>query len=102
VLGCAECGLEYSSPGWIDAVIPDKFWLEISPTGHGGGILCINCMSRLLTEKRIYKVPMKIESGAFVCDSEKFRYRIMPFFIWQILNKRWFRKKRLYIFNADG
>ena len=48
---CYDCGLNYEDPGWIEAVIPDKVWNEISPTGDQGGILCITCISRRLIKK---------------------------------------------------
>ncbi len=51
---CYDCELDYGGPGWIEAIIPDKVWIKISPTKDEGGILCINCISRRL-EKRGYK-----------------------------------------------
>ena len=50
-LGCYDCDLEYGGDSWIEAVIPDKVWNEISPDGEGGGVLCISCIARRLREK---------------------------------------------------
>ena len=55
---CYECGLDYQDPGWIEAIIPDKIWNEISPTGNQAGLLCIICISRRLVEKGYKKVPV--------------------------------------------
>jgi hypothetical protein len=45
--GCYDCGVEYSSPDWIEAVVPDAYWRLISPTAPenpDGGLLCFRCM----------------------------------------------------------
>ena len=55
---CYDCGLEYGDPGWIEAVIPDQVWNEISPTGDQGGILCITCISRRLAKKGYRDIPV--------------------------------------------
>ena len=64
---CYDCGLEYGDPGWIEAVIPDKVWNEISPTGDQGGILCITCISRRLVKKGYKNIPV------FLCGIEPLR-----------------------------
>jgi hypothetical protein len=46
--GCYDCGLEYGSEDWLETIVPEKFWLEISPTGHDGGLLCFKCMRKKL------------------------------------------------------
>jgi len=56
--GCYECGLDYQDPGWIEAIIPDKIWNEISPTGDQAGLLCITCISRRLVKKGYKRVPV--------------------------------------------
>ena len=43
---CYDCGLNYGDPGWIEAIIPDKIWYDITPTSDQGGILCITCITR--------------------------------------------------------
>lgn len=55
---CYKCSLDYEDPGWIEAVIPDKVWNEISPTGDQGGLLCITCISRKLVEKGYKTIPV--------------------------------------------
>jgi hypothetical protein len=67
-LACADCGLPYGDPGWVDAVIPDDAWREISPTGDLGGVLCITCMARRLTVAGRH-VPVHIDSGPLSNES---------------------------------
>jgi hypothetical protein len=66
-MGCYDCGLEYGSTGWIEAIIPDKIWNDISPTNSEAGILCITCISRRLTEKGYKSVPV------WLCGTEPLR-----------------------------
>lgn len=63
-LACYCCGLLYGGLGWMDAVVPDDVWLEISPTGDGGGILCITCMARRCDARGIQS-GIYIGSGPF-------------------------------------
>ena len=56
--GCYDCGLDYQDIGWIEAIIPDKVWDFISPTGDSGGILCITCISRRLAENGLSRIPV--------------------------------------------
>ena len=58
MVGCYDCGLPYDGPGWIEAIIPDKVWDFISPTGDQGGILCINCISKRCAEKGLSRIPI--------------------------------------------
>jgi hypothetical protein len=62
-LACHDCDLPYGSDGWCDCHIPDEVWLRISPTGHGGGVLCISCIARRLVALGIDGVPLKVTSG---------------------------------------
>lgn len=55
---CFDCGFPYGAPGWIEAVIPDRYWKIISPTQDEGGILCINCISKRLVEHKLNRVPV--------------------------------------------
>ena len=55
---CYDCGLDYQDPGWIEAIIPDQVWNDISPTKDQGGILCITCISRRLVKGGYKKVPV--------------------------------------------
>lgn len=57
-LGCYDCGREYGGPGWIEAVIPDAIWAEISPTHNDGGILCISCIAERLEKRGLHHVPV--------------------------------------------
>jgi len=57
-VGCYDCGLSYDDPGWIEAIIPDRVWNDISPTGDGSGLLCIICIARRLVERGYKRVPV--------------------------------------------
>jgi len=47
--GCVDCGRPYGDQyGFPDLIIPDEAWLAISPTGHGGGLLCPSCICQRL------------------------------------------------------
>jgi hypothetical protein len=46
---CASCGMPYCDFP-CDMIIPDEEWRLISPTGDGGGLLCPNCICRLLAD----------------------------------------------------
>ena len=55
---CYDCGMEYGGDNWIEAIIPDHIWYEISPTGDEGGILCISCIAKRVKEKDFMDVPV--------------------------------------------
>ena len=55
---CYDCKLEYGGDEWIEAVIPDKVWNDISPTKNLSGILCITCICRRLAEKGYKDIPV--------------------------------------------
>lgn len=50
---CYDCQRPYGSPGFPDLVIPHDIWNRISPTGHGGGLLCPSCLIARLAEAGI-------------------------------------------------
>ena len=60
VAECADCGMPYTSPRWIEAIIPDHVWNLIRPDGcgEGAGLLCISCMSGRLTAASLTDVPV--------------------------------------------
>ncbi|MFA5458046.1 MAG: hypothetical protein WC261_10490 [Synergistaceae bacterium] len=64
---CYDCGFDYEDPGWIEAIIPDQIWNEISPTKDQGGILCILCISKRLAEKGYKDIPV------WLCGTEPIR-----------------------------
>lgn len=64
---CYDCGMPYGEKGWIEAVIPDHVWREISPTHNDGGILCISCIARRLEEGNYSPVPV------WLCGTERLR-----------------------------
>lgn len=47
-INCYSCGKSYGSPCWIECVVPDDVWAQISPTGDEGGILCVQCIANRL------------------------------------------------------
>ena len=52
VVTCYDCKRPYSDGTWPgDMLIQDSLWLDISPTGHEGGILCPSCIVKALLEK---------------------------------------------------
>jgi hypothetical protein len=61
---CFQCGLVYGDVGWMDAVVPNNVWAQISPTGHEGGVLCITCMAKRCEVLGI-ECEVKITSGPF-------------------------------------
>ena len=66
---CYDCGLEYSSNSWVEAVVPDDYWNIIKPDGcaNGCGLLCITCMARKFSELGFSDVPV------WLCGMEPFR-----------------------------
>jgi len=67
VARCYDCGLDYTSNKWIETIIPDKIWVQISPTGDIGGILCISCMAARLKDLGFDNVPV------WICGTEPFK-----------------------------
>ena len=46
---CADCGKKYGDEfGFPDLIIDDDAWLQISPRGSEGGLLCPSCICRRL------------------------------------------------------
>jgi hypothetical protein len=70
-LGCADCGLRYGGPGWMDTHVPDDLWLALSPDGRGNGVLCITCMASRCEALGFEDVPLKITSGPFAGHYER-------------------------------
>lgn len=62
---CYDCGRPYGGDGWIEAVIPDGIWKQISPTGDSGGLLCIQCMAGRCVAAGLCDVPVMLASGPF-------------------------------------
>lgn len=62
---CYDCGLPYSDDGFVDVVIENDKWREISPDGNGNGLLCFNCMCRRASAVNIACIA-RIASGPFV------------------------------------
>jgi hypothetical protein len=65
-LACFDCGRAYSSPAWVEAVIPDSAWDVIAPKADGSGVLCICCMGTRLVRFGLEDVPVKITAGPMV------------------------------------
>lgn len=69
--GCYDCGQDYDeNEGWIESVIPDLIWQEITPTAYDnpqGGILCISCIAKRLKQKGYGGVPV------WLCGCEPLR-----------------------------
>jgi len=69
-VGCYDCGMPYGEDGWIEAIIPDALWREISPTHDDGGILCISCISKRLSRAGLQWVPV------WLCGCEPLEARV--------------------------
>jgi len=69
---CYDCGLQYGSEAWIEAVIPDKIWNKIKPKDYedGCGILCITCIARRLSILGFKNVPV------WLCGTEPFNVHL--------------------------
>lgn len=66
-VGCDGCGLSYGSDWWIEAIVPDDIWAQISPTKDSGGLLCIGCIARRLRTLGLTDVPVML------CGTEPLR-----------------------------
>ena len=55
---CHDCSLDYQDPGWIEAIIPDRIWNDISPPKDQSGTLCITCISKRLVKGGYKRVPV--------------------------------------------
>ena len=64
---CADCGVEYGGPQWVEAVVPDRVWNTIRPadSSEGGGLLCIGCIAR-----RLRLVPEMGAVYVWLCGTE--------------------------------
>ncbi len=67
-VGCDDCHTPYGENGWVDAVVSDTAWAEIS-RGETPLILCLHCMTRR-AEQLGYTprnpLPLSIRSGPWV------------------------------------
>ena len=65
--GCADCGLEYGGPQWVEAVVPDRVWNVIRPAdaAEHGGLLCIGCIAR-----RLRLIPAMGRVPVWLCGTE--------------------------------
>ena len=60
---CYHCGEGYGSPCFPDLIVPNYIWVQISPTGDEGGLLCPNCICAALKAKGIRECPAAFMSG---------------------------------------
>lgn len=75
-LACPDCGLHYGGIGWCDAHVPTDVWIQISPSGNEGGVLCITCMARRIELLGLDNVPLLIGSGPWDFDTAIERTRL--------------------------
>lgn len=62
---CYDCGRQYGNEyGFCDLIVPNEIWLQISPTGNEGGLLCPSCIVRRCTQLDI-ECKAKFTSGPF-------------------------------------
>lgn len=57
---CDGCGLGYGSDGWIECIVPDEVWRQISPTHDEGSLLCITCIARAVKRLGLSDVPVRL------------------------------------------
>lgn len=63
--GCWDCGRLWSSPGWVDAWIPDELWLRIAPLPSGRGYLCVHCITAALDRIGARDVPIELWASPY-------------------------------------
>ena len=92
---CHDCGLEYGSDGWIEAIIPDEVWWVIAPDPEykRGGILCITCIARRCKEAGLEDVPV------LLCGTEPLRAVTTKFGLYakDSLSVRWYRISHFWL-----
>jgi len=65
-VSCYDCGRPYGDKyGFPDLVIPDDVWLQISPKGDFGGLLCPSCICKRVYDAGLKSVEAKFTSGPF-------------------------------------
>lgn len=62
-LGCYDCGFSYGGIGWVDVLVPNDVWAQISPTHDEGGVLCFNCIARRAERLGLTDVAVLLLSG---------------------------------------
>lgn len=60
---CYHCSESYGSERFRDLIVPNDIWVQISPTGDEGGLLCPNCICAALEAKGITQCPAAFMSG---------------------------------------
>jgi hypothetical protein len=65
--GCDGCPSMWDE-GWVDLIIPNAVWEQISPQsrdGESGGYLCAHCLTSRLTKAGISDVPVRAYGRPF-------------------------------------
>ena len=57
-LSCFDCGLLYDDARWVEVTVEKRVWIQISPTGDEGGLLCFRCIT-----KRLNRYVEQLEAG---------------------------------------
>jgi hypothetical protein len=67
VVACEDCERAYGDEGWIECIVPDDVWRQISTTHDDGGILCISCISRRIKRLGLSNVPVMLCGTEAIC-----------------------------------
>lgn len=63
---CYDCKLPYNDPGWVDVLVENRVWKQITPDPcEEGGILCFTCIARRCVELGLMDVKVTIASDPF-------------------------------------
>ena len=67
---CFDCKVEYGSTRFPDMIVPSYIWIQISPTGNRGGLLCPNCIVARCAAHDLTNVPHFFASGPLCMPTE--------------------------------
>ena len=79
---CEDCHFEYGAPGWIDAVISDDIWRQITP--DSANILCVHCINRRCSARGLDNIPVALNSGVLVPGIVT---SVLPLVVTEIMSK---------------
>jgi hypothetical protein len=62
---CMGCGTPYDDT-WVECVVSDIVWQQISPTKNEGGLLCICCIAKQVVNLGLGSTVIRITGGPLV------------------------------------
>ncbi len=60
---CGRCNCPYGCHGFVDLIVPDEVWSQISPYGDERGLLCPTCIIAGLDDLGLKDIPVWFGSG---------------------------------------